>query len=56
MSNERNYVYNKVHDAAALEKYIIEDEIIVYFKRLGSRGFHDLFNQHKFPFNKRYEY
>ena len=26
------------------------------FKRLGSRGFHDLFNQYLFSFLKHYEY
>ena len=29
---------------------------IVFFKRLGNRGFHNPFNQYVFSFNKRYEY
>ena len=33
-----------------------ETSIIVFFKRSGGRGFHDLFNQYIFPFHKRYEY
>ena len=29
---------------------------IVFFKRLDSRGFHDLFHQYTFSHRKRYEY
>ena len=30
--------------------------IIMFFKRLGSRGFHNLFNKYLFFFSKHYKY